>query len=748
MTAAPPTARKAPWRGTGAGIALGAALLLATLLATGCWMLFSNLALYDDEGYILISAREYFAHGRLYELVYSQYGPAFYVMTDAFQHLLAGPVDHTAARLLTLGFWIGTAVCCAGFVLRQTGSRSLTLFALTTTFLYLYFITDEPFHPGSLVFFLLALSLLATTELLGRERLKSAAAVAGLTGAILLLTKINVGVFYVAALGTWALLHTVPSRWQRSAGIVAVTSLVLLAAALMHTLWRESWVQVYLALFATGAVTVFAVSDRERFVTAKQVFLFFAAGAAGGLLILFAVWLRGTSVEGLLNGVLLGPLRHPGSYSYPVDWRPGSLSVAALSLALAVALPGIRRKYSAAAADGIIVGLRLVLAAALLVGFAMLMRYRVIGAVFSYVAPLIWIWMVPLSGIESSRPARACRGLIGTVLLLQYLHAYPVGGSQESWGTFLFWPLAALGLGDVRLWLRREGASHALGRWWPGITAAALVVLAAKVGWTAKTAHDRYASRSDLALPGAAQLHLLDSHRTAYHVLTLNAAAHADVLFSLPGMFSFNLWTGLPTPTQKNTTLWFTLLNDREQTEIIRAIEAAPRTCIVLQETLVELMTAGKVPMRGLLHDYLQHNFSPAFRVEGFSFLVRNGRTIAPLEIARLLPTTSGTDTHLEFCFASDGTPIAAIEARDFAATHSPGMKLDATNARAMIATINSQNRALGGPQPTAWPIRFKGLARVSLQFKGTGPASPQATTVFQLKGPEGETLGLVRFAE
>ena len=87
---------------------------------------------------------------------------------------------------------------------------------------------------------------------------------------------------------------------------------------------------------------------------------------------------------------------------------------------------------------------------ALLTAIALLMNFRVVGAVFSFVAPLIWTWVMPLHGAQSSRPTQACRGLLATLLLLQYLHAYPVGGSQESWGTFLFIPLAALGLGEVR----------------------------------------------------------------------------------------------------------------------------------------------------------------------------------------------------------------------------------------------------------------------------------------------------------
>src|SRR4051812_7693943 len=140
------------------GTALAFLIVTAGLGALGFWLLFSNFATYDDEGYILLSAREYLAHGRLYDGVYSQYGPAFYVFTEIVQRI-AGPVDHTLARLLTLAFWLGAAGSCAALVLRQTDSRRLALFTLSATFLYLYFLPDEPFHPGGLIVFVLALSL-------------------------------------------------------------------------------------------------------------------------------------------------------------------------------------------------------------------------------------------------------------------------------------------------------------------------------------------------------------------------------------------------------------------------------------------------------------------------------------------------------------------------------------------------------------------------------------------------------------
>ncbi len=731
------------------GSALGAALLLAGLAATGAWLLFSNLALYDDEGYVLISARDYFVHGHLYESVYSQYGPSFYVMTDMFQHLLGTTVNNTSARCLTLGFWLGTAACCAALVSRQTASRGLTVLTLATTFLYLYFITDEPFHPGSLVIFVLSLSLLVTTELLARSRLRAFVAAAGTTGAVLFLAKINVGVFYLVAVGAWALLHAASAPAHRVARSVATTALAVLAVALMHTLWHERWIHVYLALFVAGSIALVSVLDRAPLFRGRHATLFVAVAIGVGLLILGAVWLRGTSVAGLIEGVLFGPLRHPGNYSYPVDWRPGSLLAAAASLALA--LPWLRLRFSSAGIDRLIVIVRLVLAAGLLVAFVLLTHARVIGAVFSYVAPLIWLWIVPLGGVRLPAGVRPARGLLACVLLVQYLHAYPTGGSQESWATFLFWPLAALGLGEILLWTALpENSAWRLPRWRPALAAAALLLVVVKVGWTARAAHGRYATRTDLALPGAGHIRLPESLRTAYPLLALNAVVHADQLFSLPGMFSFNLWTGLPTPTLKNTTLWFTLLNEADQAAIIRSIEATPRTCIVVQETLVELMTALGVPMRGPLHAYLKANFAPAFRVEGFSFLVRRGRTVAPLGLARLGSARGGLETRVELCLVGDDTAVERIEIRDVTAPAGapPAQVLEAANTRVFAVAINRADQAAGAPVAAAWPLRLKGLTRVSLQFDRAGVNLNPASTAFYLIGPAGKIIGHARVGE
>jgi hypothetical protein len=727
-------------------------LLLLLLGAIGYWMLFSNLAVYDDEGYVLLSAREYFARGGLYESVYTQYGPAFYALTDAFQRLLGGPVDHASARWLTLGLWLAGAAGCGALVHQQTRSAVLAGFTITATFLYLYFLPDEPFHPGAWIVCLLALSLWVGGGFLQRERVAAAAVIAGVATALLFLLKINVGLFHLAGIGTWALLHATSDSIRRGARWLAGPLLVVFAAGLMHALVRESWVQIYLVVFGAGALAFVATLPGSATFTPRHAASYSAAFGATALLILGFVAARGTSIAGLIEGVLLGPLRHPASYSYPVDWRPGAVVVAALSLALAFALPSLRRRHGDARVDRLLIALRLLQTAALAIAIALLMHSRVLGAVFTYVAPSIWLWVVPLSGAKTSRAALLARSLLGSVLLLQYLHAYPVGGSQVSWATFLFIPLAALGFDEVRHWWSARAEAGTGPRWiWPSLAAALLVIATGKALSTAYAMCERYTHRSLLGLPGTANLHLPATQATAYRILRLNAAVHADMLFSLPGMFSLNLWTGLPTPTSRNTTLWFTLLNAQEQADIITALTKDDRPVVIVQESLVELMRAGKVPMGGPLWDFLAASFTPAFRVEGFAFHVRKGRVVAPVNVARIgpiRPAANDGDTEIEFSLLSDGTPIAAIDVRDVGEHPAPGFVLNAANASVRIAAIDRTGRSAGPLAPAGWPLAVRGLVHVSVRFRAPPAGLPPLTTVFTSKSASGDSLGEIRIAE
>src|SRR3954469_23096218 len=88
--------------------------ILATvlLLVAAGFVMFSAFMFYDDEGYVLISLRNFAEHGGLYRDVYTQYGPFPFVVYYGL-HVLGVPLTHTAGRLITVAAWSASAGCCA-----------------------------------------------------------------------------------------------------------------------------------------------------------------------------------------------------------------------------------------------------------------------------------------------------------------------------------------------------------------------------------------------------------------------------------------------------------------------------------------------------------------------------------------------------------------------------------------------------------------------------------------------------------
>lgn len=122
--------------------------LLAVLLAIiGAGLLWTTLMMYDDEGYVLYSLRTFCEIGGLYEKVFSQYGPFFYLW-NWLLHVAGLDFTNTSARLLTLAYWLVAAGTGAAIVARLTRSAVATAAVLSGVFLHLWPMISEPSHPG------------------------------------------------------------------------------------------------------------------------------------------------------------------------------------------------------------------------------------------------------------------------------------------------------------------------------------------------------------------------------------------------------------------------------------------------------------------------------------------------------------------------------------------------------------------------------------------------------------------------
>jgi hypothetical protein len=369
--------------------------------------------------------------------------------------------------------------------------------------------------------------------------------------------------------------------------------------------------------------------------------------------------------------------------------------------------------------------------------------------------PCLWLFAWPLAGDPPG--TSQARAWVLLVLLGQCLHVFPVAGSQIAWGTLLALPLAAIGAWDAAAWLLRQfaGTLAASRRRTISLAGAALaLVFAATMGWKFQRIGTRHRIGQDLGLPGAEMVRLPDGSAALFRLLTYNAVAHADLLFSEPGMFSFNLWSGLPTPTRANVTHWFSLLSPDRQQAIIRQLEAHPRACVILhREHLEFLKKRGHAPA-GPLHDYIAREFAPAFAFDHFEFLVRRGRRLAPFLVAELLthagtagPAPAGEDSLLRFSLLLPvARPVAQIElASPVEPTAASRFLLDAANARAEIVDLNPRGEPRAAPRPAAWPLANSGPSAFALYYDRQKLPPPPRGAVLILRDAAGREVALGR---
>jgi hypothetical protein len=457
------------------------------------------------------------------------------------------------------------------------------------------------------------------------------------------------------------------------------------------------------------------------------------------LLIMALTLARGTSLPALIEGVVLAPLKHPGVYYFAMNWRIGSGVLALGSLALA-AWFAHRGGMADARWTTFLAGARLAAGAAFLCSPLGIIPTSLAAWGMSYGVTLAWLFVVPLRADDRGAAVRAWVALL---LVFQFLHAYPIAGSQINWGTYLWVPLLALGLHDagpeVRRWLGRwSGVSFGVGL---GVIVCATWIMAGtlgNIGWSC------YPGRQRLELPGAENIRLPDDMTYALRILHENLRAHATMLFSFPGIYSTNLWTDLPTPTLANATHWFSLLPPARQQEIIDRLAATPHAVLLVQRDVLDYLAKFGFTTRGPLYDWLNANFESAFTLEGYEFWVHRGRTIAALSTARHTPVLDGSGG-LTLTLAALSRPVVRIEWCDVNASRLPLLVLDAQNTTATAEPIDLAGRALAAAAPSPFPLACARLARLTLRFSPTATVIARGRGLLVLRDATGAIVAEVR---
>jgi hypothetical protein len=250
-----------------------------------------------------------------------------------------------------------------------------------------------------------------------------------------------------------------------------------------------------------------------------------------------------------------------------------------------------------------------------------------------------------------------------------------------------------------------------------------------------------------LGVPGAERIALPADIASALRITTENARAHGDVLFSLPGLYSFNLWSDRPTPTLANVTHWFSLLDAGRQQEIIDRLEQSPRPVFIVQHYVLGSLMEGGIHPAGPLMEHLRHGYHRAFAVESYSFWVRNGRRIAPLSTGRIRRTDDPAPGGrvLDLTLAERTPAVAVVELWDVVGGTRHLLTLNEGNCAARTTLLAPDDSAAGPDQPAAWPIRLAHLCRLSLRFVPPQTLPRDDHLLAVLRAADGTRIGAAR---
>ena len=609
---APVSARSAPWL-----FGITALLFLAVAAAYAYFIIFSQ-KVGDDEGYLRVTLQSFFSGNPLYDSVFTQYGPFYYLYEWLLHTLFFLPITHDVTRLLCVIHWLIAALvlgAAGGVVMRSVLAG---VFVFMQGIVHLTLIANEPGHPQELVAVLLGLGVLAGAKGINRVGVLISL---GVIGAALACTKVNVGAFFCFAVFVSMQVHAI-GRYARAVWIwlpIGVSS--LLPFILMRRHLTEAWCLDYALIAAATIVVTMVVAVRIAhrgsfgLKSCFQVVGFFLGSVA---FFLSVAYLNGSTLYGLLDGLLLTPLKMPSVALLPKRVHDGA--VLSTLIAMGAAIAALSRANSQRMQTFLVAAKRLLGLAGSLVLIGN------VDAQFDFLFPWIWLVMVPIRVNDN----RSISGTFPRVFLClaaawQGLQAYPIAGTQVVVATFLNPIIYTVCLYDafrawamkVRFYEQTPQLTQRSTMLLQFLGIGALLSLFALV-WCKPFALQRnYASLTPLDLPGSSLIRLLPESTRSYQALFHYLEAECDAFITYPGINSFYFWSRKEPPTHLNSTGWG-LFNQNQQEEIREALLKSERSKIVVHRNLVRSWETGVPSQIKTLVGFVLHECQEVTRIEPF----------------------------------------------------------------------------------------------------------------------------------
>ena len=606
------------------------ALVVACAVAA-YYALFSQFAVYDDEGTLLTTLSAFAKGHTLYDQIYTPYGPFYYEVFGGFFALTGKSVSTDASRLIVVAVWTSLSLLFGLAAHRITGRLALGAAGMALAFAALQALTNEPMHPVGLSLVLISALTLVVVTTPTRAPVWGGLAGGAIAGA-LLLTKVNLGVFVIAA-GVLAAVFTVPALRRRT-WIWAPIALAYLAMPLilMGSDFGYEATRAFIVVATAGSVAlvIAGYGESQPLVAVPEVerwLRWAVAGLIGAIVLIVAVILAtGTSVSALWQDTVVQALRQSDIFTLPIKfpasapvWAIGSVFAAAAAVRLRLAgLSG-----SAWGAVGR-------LAAGLTIWMSVFRLPPFDGGSPIWLGmSLAWVAALdPADGVRRPRLALA-RLLLPAMAVALTLQAYPVAGTQVSAALVTFVAVGAICIADgwSVLEARAAGRDPAASIRLPVVATMAAAALAVAFIWSGVINYGLAAAkhyRDEPAMPigGAMRLHVpADQLNTYVQLAQLIRGTHCTALVGLPSANSLYLWTFMDPPLPTLPGAWMTQLDNKLQQQVVDEVRRSPRPCAIRNDALLGFWTKGKAPPNSPLVRYIENGFAPTHSIGGYQFL-------------------------------------------------------------------------------------------------------------------------------